>query len=36
MGMYFGRVLNVCKGGILLYKGFGIQYLEKGWREIMM
>ena len=29
------RVFNLCKGGILPYTGFGIQYSEKWWREII-
>ena len=35
-GKYFARVFNLCKGGILPYKGIGIQYLEKWQREIIM
>ena len=35
-GKYFVRVFNLCKGGILPYKGIGIQYLEKWRREIIM
>ena len=35
-GKYFVRVFNLCKGGILPYKGIGIQYLEKWQREIIM
>ena len=33
-GKYFLRIYNWCKGGILPYKVFGIQYVEKWWREI--
>ena len=29
------RVFNLCKGGILPYKGVGIQYSEKWRREII-
>ena len=35
-GKYFVRVFNLCKGGILPYKGIGIQYFEKWRREIIM
>ena len=34
-GKYFIRVFNLCKGGILPYKGVGIQYSEKWRREII-
>ena len=34
-GKYFIRVFNFCKGGILPYKGVGIQYSEKWRREII-
>ena len=34
-GKYFIRVFNFCKGGILPYKGVGIQYSEKWQREII-
>ena len=34
-GKYFIRLLNFCKGGILPYKGVGIQYSEKWRREII-
>ena len=34
-GNYFIRVFNLCKGGILPYKGVGIQYSEKWRREII-
>ena len=34
-GKYFIRVFNLGKGGILPYKGVGIQYSEKWRREII-
>ena len=34
-GKYFIRVFNLCKSGILPYKGVGIQYSEKWQREII-